>query len=311
MTILVIAEHDHHTIQGATLNAIAAAQKIGGDIHVLVAGHNAGDAAKAAAQIAGVAKVLHADAPHYAGHTAENLAALVVSLAGAYDTIMAGATGFGKNVSPRIAALLDVAQVSEIVAVESPDTFVRPIYAGNGLATVQTTDPKRVITVRATGFDAVAATGGSAAVESVPAAADTGLASVQGQELSKSDRPELTAARVIVSGGRGVGNGENFTKLLEPLAAKLNAALGASRAAVDAGFVPNDYQVGQTGKIVAPDLYIAVGISGAIQHLAGMKDSKVIVAINKDADAPIFQIADYGLVGDLFETIPALIAELG
>jgi len=311
MTILVIAEHDHRSIQGATLNAVAAAQKVGGDIHVLVAGHNAGDAAKAAAQIAGVTKVLHADAPHYAGHTAENLAALVVSLAGPYDTIMAGATGFGKNVSPRIAALLDVAQVSEIVAVEGPDTFVRPIYAGNGLATVQTTDPKRVITVRATGFDAAAATGGSAAVESVAAQADTGLAAVEGQELSKSDRPELTAARVVVSGGRGIGNSENFTKLLEPLAAKLNAALGASRAAVDAGFVPNDYQVGQTGKIVAPDLYIAVGISGAIQHLAGMKDSKVIVAINKDADAPIFQIADYGLVGDLFETIPALIAELG
>ena len=311
MTILVIAEHDHGAIQGATLNAIAAAQKIGGDIHLLVAGHNASAAAQAAAKIAGVAKVLHADAPHLAGHTAENLAAQVVSLAGGYDTIMAGATGFGKNVCPRIAALLDVAQVSEIVEVVAPDTFVRPIYAGNGLATVQTTDPKKVITVRATGFDPVAATGGSAAVLSVAAAADTGLSSVEGQELSKSDRPELTAARVVVSGGRGVGNGENFHKLLEPLAAKLNAALGASRAAVDAGFVPNDYQVGQTGKIVAPDLYIAVGISGAIQHLAGMKDSKVIVAINKDADAPIFQIADYGLVGDLFETIPALIAELG
>jgi len=311
MTILVIAEHDHGAIQGATLNAIAAAQKIGGDIHLLVAGHNASAAAQAAAKIAGVAKVLHADAPHLAGHTAENLAAQVVSLASGYDTIMAGATGFGKNVCPRIAALLDVAQVSEIVEVVAPDTFVRPIYAGNGLATVQTTDPKKVITVRATGFDPVAATGGSAAVLSVAAAADTGLSSVEGQELSKSDRPELTAARVVVSGGRGVGNGENFHKLLEPLAAKLNAALGASRAAVDAGFVPNDYQVGQTGKIVAPDLYIAVGISGAIQHLAGMKDSKVIVAINKDADAPIFQIADYGLVGDLFETIPALIAELG
>ena len=311
MTILVIAEHDHKAIQGATLNALAAAQKIGGDIHVLVAGSDAAGAAQAAAQIAGVAKVLHADAPHLAGHTPENLAALVVSLAGSYDTIMAAATGFGKNVCPRVAALLDVAQVSEIVSVEAPDTFVRPIYAGNGLATVQTTDPKKVITVRATGFDALAATGGSAPVESVAAPPDTGLSKVEGQELSKSDRPELTAARVVVSGGRGVGNGENFHKLLEPLAAKLNAALGASRAAVDAGFVPNDYQVGQTGKIVAPDLYIAVGISGAIQHLAGMKDSKVIVAINKDADAPIFQIADYGLVGDLFETIPALIAELG
>jgi electron transfer flavoprotein alpha subunit len=311
MTILVLAEHDHNAIQAATLNAIAAAQKIGGDIHVLVAGNNAAGAAKAASQIAGVAKVLHADAPHLAGHTPENLAALVVSLAPGYDTIMAAATGFGKNVSPRVAALLDVAQVSEIVAVEAPDTFVRPIYAGNGLATVQTSDPKKVITVRATGFDAVAATGGNAPIESVAPAADTGLSTVEGQELSKSDRPELTAARIVVSGGRGVGNGENFHKLLEPLAAKLNAALGASRAAVDAGFVPNDFQVGQTGKIVAPDLYIAVGISGAIQHLAGMKDSKVIVAINKDADAPIFQIADYGLVGDLFEAIPALIEELG
>ena len=311
MTILVIVEHDHKSVQAATLNAIAAAQKIGGEIHALVAGSNAGEAAKAASQIAGVAKVLHADAPQLAGHTPENLAALVVSLAGGYDTIMAAATGFGKNVSPRIAALLDVAQVSEIVAVESPDTFVRPIYAGNGLATVQTSDPKKVITVRATGFDAVAATGGNAPVESVAAVADTGLSTVDGQELSKSDRPELTAARIVVSGGRGVGNGENFHKLLEPLATKLNAALGASRAAVDAGFVPNDFQVGQTGKIVAPDLYIAVGISGAIQHLAGMKDSKVIVAINKDPDAPIFQIADYGLVGDLFETIPALIEELG
>ncbi len=311
MTLLVIAEHDHTAIQAATLHAIAAAQKIGGEIHVLVAGSNAAAAAQAAAQIAGVAKVLHADAPHLAGHTAENLAALVVSLAAPYEAIIATATGFGKNVSPRIAALLDVAQISEIVSVESPDTFVRPIYAGNGLATVQSSDAKKVITVRATGFDAVAATGGNAPVESVPAPADTGLSAVEGQELSKSDRPELTAARIVVSGGRGVGNSENFHKLLEPLAARLNAALGASRAAVDAGFVPNDYQVGQTGKIVAPDLYIAVGISGAIQHLAGMKDSKVIVAINKDADAPIFQIADYGLVGDLFETIPALIAELG
>jgi electron transfer flavoprotein alpha subunit len=311
MTILVIAEHDHNALQGATLNAVAAAQKIGGDIHLLVAGSNAGGAAKAASQVSGVTKVLHADAPHLAGHTAENLAALVVSLAPSYDTIMAAATGFGKNVCPRVAALLDVAQISEIVSVESPDTFVRPIYAGNGLATVQTGDPKKVITVRATGFDAVAATGGNAPIESVPSTADTGLSAVEGQELSKSDRPELTAARIVVSGGRGVGNGENFHKLLEPLAAKLNAALGASRAAVDAGFVPNDFQVGQTGKIVAPDLYIAVGISGAIQHLAGMKDSKVIVAINKDADAPIFQIADYGLVGDLFETIPALIEELG
>ena len=311
MTLLVIAEHDHNAINGATLNAVAAAQKIGGDIHVLVAGHNAGTAAAAASQIAGVVKVLHADAPHFAGHTAENLAALVVSIAGSYDVILATATGFGKNVCPRIAALLDVAQVSEIVSVEAPDTFVRPIYAGNGLATVKATDAKKVITVRATGFDPVAATGGSATVEAISATADTGLSNVIGQSLSKSDRPELTAARIVISGGRGVGNAENFKTLLEPLAARLNAALGASRAAVDAGFVPNDYQVGQTGKIVAPDLYIAVGISGAIQHLAGMKDSKVIVAINKDADAPIFAIADYGLVGDLFEVVPALVKELG
>ena len=311
MTLLVIAEHSHAALGAATLNTVAAAQKIGGDIHVLVAGHNAGAAASAAAQVAGVAKVLHADAPHLAGQTAENLAALVVSIAGAYDAILAPATGFGKNVSPRIAALLDVAQVSEIIEVVAPDTFVRPIYAGNGFATVKSSDAKKVITVRATGFDAVATSGGSAAVETIAAPADTGLSQVIGQELSKSDRPELTAARIVVSGGRGVGNAENFKSLLEPLAAKLNAALGASRAAVDAGFVPNDYQVGQTGKIVAPDLYIAVGISGAIQHLAGMKDSKVIVAINKDADAPIFQIADYGLVGDLFEVIPALVKELG
>jgi electron transfer flavoprotein alpha subunit len=311
MTLLVIAEHDHRAVKGATLNTVAAAQKIGGEIHVLVAGHDATAAAQAAAGIAGVAKVLHADAPHLAGQAAENVAAQVVALAPAYSHILAPATGFGKNVSPRVAALLDVAQVSEITAVVAPDTFVRPIYAGNGLATVQSKDAKIVLTVRATGFDAVAGTGGSAAVESVVAAADTGLCSVEGQEVSKSDRPELTAARVVISGGRGVGSGDNYRKLLEPLAAKLNAALGASRAAVDAGFVPNDYQVGQTGKIVAPDLYIAVGISGAIQHLAGMKDSKVIVAINKDADAPIFQLADYGLVGDLFEIVPALVAELG
>ncbi len=311
MTLLVIAEHNHTAIAGATLNTLAAAQKIGGDIHVLVAGHNAGAAAAAAAQIPGVAKVLHADAAHLAGHTAENLAALVVGIASAYDAILAPATGFGKNVSPRIAALLDVAQISEIIAVEGPDTFVRPIYAGNGFATVKSSDAKKVITVRATAFDAGPATGGSAPVETIAAPADTGLATVTGQSLSKSDRPELTAARIVVSGGRGVGNAENFKSLLEPLAAKLNAAMGASRAAVDAGFVPNDYQVGQTGKIVAPDLYIAVGISGAIQHLAGMKDSKVIVAINKDADAPIFAIADYGLVGDLFEVVPALVKELG
>ncbi len=310
MTILVIAEHDNAALKGATLNTIAAAQKIGGDIHVLVAGHNAGGAAKAAPQVAGVAKALHADAPQFAAPTAENVAALAVALAPSYSHILLPATGFGKNVAPRIAALLDVAQISDIIAVESPDTFVRPIYAGNAFATVQAKDAKKVVTVRATGFDAVAATGGSGAVETVTAPPDSGRVRVLGQELTKSDRPELTSARVIISGGRGLQNGENF-KMLEALADKLNAAIGASRAAVDAGYVPNDYQVGQTGKIVAPDLYIAVGISGAIQHLAGMKDSKVIVAINKDPDAPIFQIADYGLVGDLFEIIPQLTAELG
>ncbi len=310
MTTLVIAEHDNTALKGATLNTLAAAQKIGGDIHVLVAGQGAQAAASAAAQVAGVAKVLHADAPQLAAQTAENVAALVVGLAGAYSHILLPATGFGKNVAPRIAALLDVAQVSDIIAVESPDTFVRPIYAGNAFATVQSKDAKKVVTVRATGFDAVAASGGQAPIETVAAPADFGRVELKGQELTKSDRPELTGARVVISGGRGLQSGENF-KMLEILAGKLNAALGASRAAVDAGYVPNDYQVGQTGKIVAPDLYIAVGISGAIQHLAGMKDSKVIVAINKDPEAPIFQIADYGLVGDLFEIIPALTAELG
>jgi electron transfer flavoprotein alpha subunit len=310
MTNLVIAEHDHASLKGATFNTITAAQKVGGDIHVLIAGHNAQGAAAAAAQIAGVAKVLHADAPQLAGQTAENVAALVVGLAGAYSHVLLPATGFGKNAAPRIAALLDVAQISDIIGVEAPDTFVRPIYAGNAFATVQAKDAKKVITVRATGFDAVAATGGQAPVETVTAPADFGKVVVVGQELTKSDRPELTGARVVVSGGRGLQNGENF-KMLEALALKLNAALGASRAAVDAGYVPNDYQVGQTGKIVAPDLYIAVGISGAIQHLAGMKDSKVIVAINKDPEAPIFQIADYGLVGDLFQIVPELTAALG
>jgi electron transfer flavoprotein alpha subunit len=310
MTTLVIAEHDNTALKGATLNTLAAAQKIGGDIHVLVAGQGAQAAANAAAQVSGVAKVLHADAPQLATQTAENVAALVVSLSGAYSHILLPATGFGKNVAPRVAALLDVAQVSDIIAVESPDTFVRPIYAGNAFATVQSKDARKVVTVRATGFDAVAASGGQAPIETVAAPADFGRVELKGQELTKSDRPELTGARVVISGGRGLQSGENF-KLLEALAAKLNAALGASRAAVDAGYVPNDYQVGQTGKIVAPDLYIAVGISGAIQHLAGMKDSKVIVAINKDPEAPIFQIADYGLVGDLFEIIPALTAELG
>ena len=310
MPILVIAEHDNAALKTATLNTIAAAQKIGGDIHVLVAGHNAAGAAKAAAQVAGVVKALHADAPQFAAPTAENVAALAVGIASPYSHILLPATGFGKNAAPRIAALLDVAQISDIVAVESADTFVRPIYAGNALATVQAKDTKKVVTVRTTGFDAAAATGGSGAVETIAAPPDSGRVKVLGQELTKSDRPELTSARVIISGGRGLQNGENF-KMLEALADKLHAAIGASRAADDAGYVPNDYQVGQTGKIVAPDLYIAVGISGAIQHLAGMKDSKVIVAINKDPDAPIFQIADYGLVGDLFEIIPQLTAELG
>jgi electron transfer flavoprotein alpha subunit len=310
MTTLVIAEHDHATLKSATLHTLAAAQKVGGDIHVLVAGNDAGGAAQAAAGVPGVAKVLHADAKFLSSQTAENVAALAVSLASPYSHIFLPATGFGKNVAPRIAALLDVAQISEIIAVESPNTFVRPIYAGNAFATVQSKDSKLVITVRSTGFDALPAGGGSAGIESVAVPADTAQVQVLGQELTKSDRPELTNARIVISGGRGMQNGENF-KMLEALADKLNAAIGASRAAVDAGFVPNDYQVGQTGKIVAPDLYIAIGISGAIQHLAGMKDSKVIVAINKDAEAPIFQIADYGLVGDLFEIVPQLITELG
>jgi electron transfer flavoprotein alpha subunit len=309
MAILVFAEHDNSAIKKATLSTVAAAQKIGGEIHLLVAGHDCGAAAKAAAQVAGVAKVLHADAPQLDDEIAENVAALIVSLARGYSHVLAPATSNGKNVMPRAAALLDVQQVSEIVAVESADTFVRPIYAGNALATVQSADPIKVITVRATGFDAVAATGGNAPVESVAAPADSGLSSFVGREVQKSERPELTSARVVVSGGRGMGSGENF-KLLEPLADKLNAAMGASRAAVDAGFVPNDWQVGQTGKIVAPELYVAVGISGAIQHLAGMKDSRVIVAINKDEEAPIFQVADYGIVGDLFKVVPELIEEL-
>ncbi len=310
MSVLVLAEHDNQSLKSATLNTIAAATKIGGDIAVLVAGSGCGAVAKAAAAIAGVKKALVADAPHYKDQLAENLAALVVALAPGYTHILAPATSFGKNVTPRIAALLDVAQVSDIVEVKSSDTFVRPIYAGNALATVQSQDKIKVITVRMTGFDAVAASGGSAAVEDAPAGADSGLASLIGRELTKSERPELTSARVVVSGGRGMGSGENF-KVLEPLADKLGAAMGASRAAVDAGFVPNDWQVGQTGKIVAPELYVAVGISGAIQHLAGMKDSRVIVAINKDEEAPIFQVADYGIVGDLFQVVPELVKELG
>jgi electron transfer flavoprotein alpha subunit len=310
MAILVVAEHDNKAVRKATLNAIAAAQKIGGDIDVLVAGHQAGDAAKAAAQVPGVRKVLHADAAHLADFLAENVSALVVGIAKVYSHILAPSTSNGKNVLPRVAALLDVQQVSDIVGVESADTFVRPIYAGNALATVKSKDPIKVITVRTTAFDAVAASGGSASIDSLSAPADSGLSSFVSREVSKSERPELTSAKIIVSGGRGMANGENFKKVLEPLADKLGAAMGASRAAVDAGFVPNDWQVGQTGKIVAPDLYVAVGISGAIQHLAGMKDSRVIVAINKDEEAPIFQVADYGVVGDLFQVVPQLVEEL-
>lgn len=309
MTTLVIAEHDNRLVRSGTLNAVGAAAKVGGEVHVLVAGHECGEAAKAAAQIASVAKVRVADAPHYKDGLPENLAPLVVSVAKEYSHILAPATTFGKNVMPRVAALLDVAQISDIVAVEGADTFVRPIYAGNGMATVQSSDAIKVITVRTTAFDAASATGGFAAVEPLAPAADAGLSKLLGQELTKSERPELTSARIVVSGGRGVGSADNF-KVVAALADKMNAALGASRAAVDAGFVPNDYQVGQTGKIVAPDLYVAVGISGAIQHLAGMKDSRVIVAINKDADAPIFQVADYGLVADLFQAVPELVAEL-
>ncbi len=310
MAILVIAEHDNAALKAATLNTVAAAQKIGGDIHVLVAGADCASAAQQAAQLQGVATVKVADAAHYAAQTAENLTALVIAQAAGYSHILAPATTFGKNLAPRVAALLDVAQISEITAVESADTFVRPIYAGNALATVKSADAVKVITVRTTAFDAIG-TGGSAAVEAIAPAADTAQSQLQNRELTKSERPELGAAKIIVSGGRGLGSGENYHQLLEPLADKLGAALGASRAAVDAGFVPNDYQVGQTGKIVAPQLYLAIGISGAIQHLAGMKDSKVIVAINKDPDAPIFQVADYGLVADLFEAVPQLAAAVG
>ena len=309
MALLVIAEHDNTALKGATLNAVAAAAAIGGDIHVLVAGHDARPAAEAAAKVSGVAKVLLAEDPAYDHLLAEDLAALVVKLAPAYSHVLAPATTFGKNFMPRVAALLDVAQISDISGVVSPDTFVRPIYAGNALATVQSKDKIKVITVRSTGFPAAEATGGSAPIETMAGAGRRRPLALLGAELSKSERPELTSARVIVSGGRGMQSGDNF-KLLESLADKLGAAVGASRAAVDAGFVPNDYQVGQTGKIVAPELYIAVGISGAIQHLAGMKDSKVIVAINKDEEAPIFQVADYGIVGDLFKIVPELDAEL-
>ncbi|PYE16708.1 electron transfer flavoprotein alpha subunit apoprotein [Paraburkholderia silvatlantica] len=314
MTILVIAEHDNAALKAATLNTVAAAQKIGGDIHVLIAGHNAQSAAEAASKVAGVAKVLLADAPQLEAGLAENVEATVLRLvqdpAKDYSHILAPATAYGRNIAPRIAAKLDVAQISDITAVDSDDTFERPIYAGNAIAIVQSADPIKVITVRATGFDPVAAEGGSASVEKIEAAANAGVSQFVSREVTKLDRPELTSANIIVSGGRGLGSGENYTKVLEPLADKLGAAMGASRAAVDAGYVPNDYQVGQTGKIVAPQLYIAVGISGAIQHLAGMKDSKVIVVINKDEEAPIFSVADYGLVGDLFTLVPELAGAL-
>ena len=313
MTILVIAEHDNHTLKAATLNTVAAARKLGGEIHLLVAGGGCGGAAEAASRVEGVATVRVADAPHYSDQLAENLAALVVEMAkgaAGYSHLVAPASTFGKNFMPRVAALLDVAQISDITAVESADTFVRPIYAGSVLATVKSSDAVKVVTVRTTAFEAVG-TAGSAAIETQAPGPDLGLSRLVGRALTESARPELGAAKVIVSGGRGLGSGESFHKLLEPLADKLGAALGASRAAVDAGYVPNDYQVGQTGKIVAPQLYIAVGISGAIQHLAGMKDSRVIVAINKDPDAPIFQVADYGLVGDLFQIVPELTAAIG
>ncbi|MEQ8263289.1 FAD-binding protein [Pseudohaliea sp.] len=309
MGTLVVAEHDNATLNPATLNAVAAAQAMGSDIDILVAGNGCAAVGEAAAKVPGVGKVLVADNAAYDHALAENTSLLVAELAAGYDNIVAAATTSGKNVMPRVAALLDVAQISDIISVESADTFKRPIYAGNVIATVQTADAKKVITVRATAFDAVAAEGGSATVEAVDAVHDAGVSSFVGEELAKSDRPELTAAPVVISGGRGMQNGDNF-KLLDGIADKLGAAIGASRAAVDAGFVPNDYQVGQTGKIVAPELYIAVGISGAIQHLAGMKDSKVIVAINKDEDAPIFQVADYGLVADLFEALPELEGKL-
>ncbi len=310
MAILVIAEHDGTALRPATLNTVTAALRLDPQVHVLVAGSGCRPVAEAAAKVTGVAQVLLADAPQLKDLLPENLAPLIARLAPGYSHVLAPATTFGKNVMPRAAALLDVAQVSDIVAIESPDTFVRPIYAGNALATVQATDPVKIITVRTTAFEAAPREGGAAPIEAVEAPPEAGLSRLLGQELTRSARPELTAARVVVAGGRGLGSAENFMKLLEPLAEKLNAAIGASRAAVDAGFVPNDYQVGQTGKVVAPELYIAVGISGAIQHLAGMKDSKVIVAINKDMDAPIFQVADYGLVADIFQAVPELVKEL-
>ena len=310
MTALVIAEHDNASVKGATFNTVAAAAQCGGEVHVLIAGHNAGGAAAAAAQIAGVTKVIHADAPGFEHGLAENVAAQVLTIAANYSHILFPATASGKNVAPRVAAHLDVAQLSDVTKVISADTFERPIYAGNAIATVQALDATKVITVRTTGFDPAASTGGSATVETAAAAADDGKAKFLGSEIAKSDRPELTAAKIIVSGGRALGSAEKFNDVMTPLADKLGAALGASRAAVDAGYAPNDWQVGQTGKIVAPQLYIAAGISGAIQHLAGMKDSKVIVAINKDPEAPIFSVADYGLEADLFEAVPELIKAL-
>jgi electron transfer flavoprotein alpha subunit len=310
MTILVIAEHDNVSLKPATLNTLAAAQQVGGDVHMLVAGHNAQPVAESATKLPGVAKVLVADAPQLADGLAECVEATVLGIVQNYSHVFAPATAFGKNVTPRIAAKLDVAQISEIVAVDAPDVFQRPIYAGNAIATVQSNDPIKVVTVRSTAFPAGATSGGDATVESIGAAADTGRAAFVSREVAKLERPELTTASVVVSGGRGLGNKENFDSLLPPLADAMNAAIGASRAAVDAGFASNIFQVGQTGKVVAPDLYVAVGISGAIQHLAGMKDSRVIVAINKDADAPIFSVADYGLVGDLFQVVPELVEAL-
>ncbi len=310
MTSLVVAEHDNAGIKPSTLNTITAAAQCGGDVHVLVAGHNAGAAAAAAAAIGGVAKVIHADSPAFANGLAENVTAQVVSMAGKYSHILFPATAVGKNIAPRVAAKLDVAQISDITKVDSPDTFERPIYAGNAIATVQSGDAIKVITVRTTGFDAAPAAGGSAAVDVQAAQAASADVSFLGSEIAKNDRPELTAAKIIVSGGRALGSNEKFMEVMTPLADKLGAAMGASRAAVDAGYAPNDWQVGQTGKIVAPQLYVACGISGAIQHLAGMKDSKVIVAINKDAEAPIFSVADYGLEADLFVAVPDLVAAL-
>jgi len=310
MAALVIAEHDNQMLKGATLNTVTAAAQCGGEVHVLVAGANAGPAAAAAAKVAGVSKVLHADAEQFAHGLAENVASQVLALAANYSHIVFPATASGKNVAPRVAAKLDVAQISDITRVVSADTFERPIYAGNAIATVQSLDKIMVMTVRTTGFDPAATTGGSAAVEAVAATADSGKSSFVGSEIAKNDRPELTAAKIIVSGGRALGSSDKFNEVLMPLADKLGAALGASRAAVDAGYAPNDWQVGQTGKIVAPQLYVAIGISGAIQHLAGMKDSKVIVAINKDPEAPIFSVADFGLEADLFTAVPELVAAL-